>query len=138
MADVCSVSDSKRVHITGIEDEPNRSPADCATAQPDERAEAMRQLAEIEQIAGGERVEIPRQNVEAVLVPRDAREKVAQLDRPMPFGPGRVQGAQVQSEDSKLAWAWIDLQKRVTRQPRMMPLKVAHRATAHEGERLPF
>src|SRR4029453_7946479 len=135
MADLRSMNETEGIGIAGIKNQPNGLPADCSATQPDESAQTSRQLAEIEQIAGGQRIEVSCEHVKSVLLTRDACQQRTQLDDAMPFGPRRVQRAQVQAEDSQLARARIDLEKGMTRQPRMMPFKVTDRAAAHEGKR---
>ena len=52
------VQRAKRVDVARVEHALYRPPADRPAAQPDERAKPIRQLAEIEQIAGRQRVEV--------------------------------------------------------------------------------
>ena len=73
VADLRTVKEAVRVHVAGVEHEPNRSPADVAAAQPDQRAQAIGQLAEIEHVARRERVEVSGEKMEAVLMAGDAR-----------------------------------------------------------------
>src|SRR5262245_33931311 len=138
MADLGCVSEAIRIGIAGIEDQTNGLPADGSAAQPDQGPQPPRQLSEVEHVARRQRVEVAGKQMKSVLVPREARQQIPQLDDAMPFSPRRVQRAQVQTEDPQISWPWIDLEKCMTRQPRVMPLEMPHRAAAHESKRLPF
>src|SRR5262245_49170069 len=111
MADLGAVEKAIRVHIAGIEDKSNRSPPDRSTTQPDKSPKAAGQLTEIEHISGRQRIEIPSEKMEPVLMARDAREKRAQFGHPVPLGPRGVKGAQMQSEDSEFSRTRINLEE---------------------------
>src|SRR6478672_10770637 len=85
VTDFGAVNQAIRVGIAGVEDQPNRFPADRSATQPHERAQAARQLTEVEHIPRCQGVEVSREKMEAVLMSRDAREKIPQLNHPMPF-----------------------------------------------------
>ena len=67
-AAIVRVQPAERVDVAGVEHDLNRAPADAPAAQPDERAQARRQLAEVEHVAGRQRVEVAGEQVEAALV----------------------------------------------------------------------
>ena len=59
------VSGSIGVHISGVENDLDGPPPDLAPAHPDERAQPSGQLAEVEQLARSQRVEVPREHMES-------------------------------------------------------------------------
>ena len=56
------------VDVALVEDDLDRAPADASAAQPDERAQPARQLAEVEHVAGRQGVEVAGEQVEAAIV----------------------------------------------------------------------
>src|SRR4051812_23291797 len=95
VADIGPVQQAVCVDVSGVEHQLNRAPPDMAAAQPDERAQAMRQFPEIEQIARRERVEISGEQVEAMLMASNARKQRAKLDHPVALRPCGVERAQM-------------------------------------------
>lgn len=122
------------ITIARVEDDLNRAPSNPAAAQPHERLEAMGQLSNVEQFAGRERVEVTREHVESMLMSFDALEERTQFLYAAPFGPGRVNGAQVHAKDADSIPLGHHFQKCMTRQARAMPLSMNDRQTAHEGQ----
>ena len=101
------------VHIAAVEDDLDRSPAHRPPAQPDERTEPSRELAEVEQLPRREGIEIPGQDVEAVLMLRDGFQQRAQFDHAPAFGPRGMHRTQVHAEDPRFASGQLNLEKRV-------------------------
>src|SRR5512145_828885 len=61
-----------QVDVPPVENDLDRPPSHGAAAQPHERAQAPRQLSYVEQFPWGERVEVTGQQVDAVLMLRNA------------------------------------------------------------------
>ena len=60
---VVRVQTAEAVHVAGVDHDLDRAPPDSPAAQPHQGAQALRQLAEVEQLSGRQRVEVPRDQV---------------------------------------------------------------------------
>src|SRR4051812_2628962 len=87
VADVGTMEQSVDVDVTGIEHQLDCSPTDAAAAEPDQRPQSIGQLAEIEQIAWRQRVEVSGEEMKTLLMAGDAGKKRAQFDDAMPLRP---------------------------------------------------
>ena len=96
----------------------------------------MRQDAEIEQLARGDRVEVSGKRVESMLLMRDRPKERAQLDDAPAFGPRREHRAQVHTEHAKRGSGGLDFEEGVSRPSRTVPFEVRDRDAAHECQRL--
>lgn len=92
----------------------NRAPFDAAAAQPHERPQAYGQPLHIEHGAGRQRIEVPRQDVETVLMRRYRLQQRTELEHPPAFGPRGVDGAQVHAEQPDRRRRRLDLEERVS------------------------
>jgi hypothetical protein len=90
------------VAVACVEHDLDRLVADSAAAQPHQRAQARRQSPCLQQFARRERVEVAREQVEALAVLHDPREQRAHLAHPPPLGDGRVYRAQVDAVDAQV------------------------------------
>src|SRR3712207_6593689 len=93
------VQGAERVDVPGVEDLLERAPTHLAATEPDECAQPVRERADVEQLAGSERIEVAGEHVKAVLVLPDAGQERAQLADAAPLGPRRVHGTEVHAED---------------------------------------
>src|SRR5690349_21777179 len=71
-----------------------------------------------------------------MLMLSDRRQQRTQLEETAPLGPRRVHRAQMHAEDPQRLALRHDLDERVARQPRPMPLRVDDAGTAQVAERL--
>jgi hypothetical protein len=126
---------AEAVQVPAVEDRLDRPPSDLAAAQPHERAQPARQLPNVEDLSGRQRIEIPHQQVGPVLVAGDARQQRAQLVLSSLFRPGRVHRAQVDAEHPRVGFERHDLEKRVPRQAGLVPLMVGNGPPAEKSER---
>ena len=62
------VEQAVAIHIAPVEHDPDRVPVDVATAQPDERPEPRRHAPGVEQLTGGQGVEVTYEHMKASLV----------------------------------------------------------------------
>ena len=68
VADIGTMEQSIAVDVTGVEHQLDCSPPDVSATEPDQRPQSIGQLAEIEQIPWGQRVEISGEEVKALLM----------------------------------------------------------------------
>src|SRR3954468_7067067 len=98
VTDIRAMEQAVAVEVPGVEHQLDGSPPDISAAEPDQRPQSVGQLAEVEQIAGRQRVEVSREEMKSLLMARDAGQERAQFDDAMPLRPGGVERAQMHAE----------------------------------------
>lgn len=128
------VQTTKTIDVTGGQHCLDRLPADPAATEPHESPEAVRKLTDFQQFSGRERIEIPREYMEAVLVFGDSREQRAKLREPPAFSPGGVHRGQVDTEHPH-AIREKKFEKRVARVSRPVPGVVGQEIPTQKAKR---
>src|SRR5947209_3079389 len=124
--------DTVPIVVTRVDDGLHGAPFDPSAAEPDERAQAMRESADVELGVLRQRVEVPGEHVEAVLMLRDLAKERAQLEHAPPLGPSRVDGAQVDAEDPDGLILRHELKKRMAGETGPMPGGMRHADTTEK------
>ena len=122
-----------RVYVVLIEHVLDGVTRDISATQPDHRANPLRHSFDSQHFAGCERVEITRDDVEAVLMLLNSLEQGCDLVLALSFTPVRKPGTQMQSEQTHLRFGDRNLQKRVLRVARQMPVVFGHRQPAQKA-----
>src|SRR4051812_22918882 len=123
------------VNVSGVEDDLDRVPANAPAAQPDERPQPRRQLAEIQHVPRSEGVEVAGQQVKAAVVRPDGAQQRVQLEGAVPLGPRRVDGAEMDAEHREVDAGGVDFEKGMARDARPVPEVIGDALPAHEAER---
>src|SRR5437764_13782792 len=101
------------VQITSLHHSPYRIALNISPAQPHERANPRRHTFHVQKLARRERVEIPYENVETILMLLNIFEQRLDFTHALALAPFRESRAQVQPEDARASVAQNDFKKRV-------------------------
>src|SRR5258705_3052954 len=136
ITDVVGGQLTERIDVTHGQHGGDRSPPDVPAAQPDERTQAPRQLARIEDVAWRHGVEVADEDVWTLSARGDAAQERAQLQQAAPLRPCRMPRAEVHAEHPPARRRRLDFQERVARNRGLAPCNGRHGLTAHERQRL--
>src|SRR5262249_3244549 len=103
---------------------------------PGERPKPRRQQPRFKHFAGRKGIKVSNQDMEARLMPLDPFEQRPDFTDPPAFSPARMDGAEMQAENSEPRPRGNDLQKRMSCSRWPMPFVVGDLHPAHEPERV--